>query len=275
VKRGICNLAGVLFLVAAAAGQAQETPATSPPTVPAASRSEADCTGFISYTRVPADIYVSGGADNFFRSGVRQYATGDSIFLRASGTTSLVPGTEYALLRPAKSLFETSRYSGEFRAVGKSGTPYEDVGRAKLTRVTRKGAVAEVTFTCGPVFPGDLARPYQPRPIPEYTPSKQFDRFVPANGKRVGVIIAAKNNAATIATRDVAYLNLGGKDGVTPGQRYRVFGIPVATGFRSYPETPRESLGELVILSTQEKSSVGIVVSSTREIFLGEGVELE
>lgn len=275
MKRGICNLAGALFLVAVAAGQAQETPATSPPTIPAASRSEADCTGFIAYTRVPADIYVSGGADNFFHSVVRQYGTGDSIFLRASGKTSLAPGTEYALVRPAKALFETSRHSGELRAVGKSGTPYEDVGRAKVTRVTREGAVAEVTFTCGPVYPGDLAGPYQPRPIPEYTPSNQFDRFVPANGNRVGVIIAAKNNAATIATGDIAYLNLGGKAGVKPGQRYRVFGIPVATGFHSYPETPRENLGELVILSTQEKSSVGIVVNSTREIFLGEGVELE
>jgi hypothetical protein len=275
VKRGICNLTGVLFLVAVTAGWAQETRATPPPTVPAASRSEADCTGFVAHTRVPADIYVSGGADNFFYSRVRQFGAGDSIFLRARGTTSLAPGTEYAIVRPAKSLFETSRHVGEHWAIGRLGTPYEDVGRVKVTRVTKEGAVAEVTFACGPVYPGDLAGPYQPRPIPEYTPSNQFDRFVPANGNRVGVIIAAKNNAAVIGTGDVAYLNLGGNDGAKPGQRYRVFGIPVSTGFLVYPETPREDIGELVILSTQEKSSVGIVVSSTREIFLGEGVELE
>lgn len=275
MKRGISKLAGVLFLAAAAAAQAQETPAASPPTIPAASRSAADCTGFITDARVPADSYVSGGADNFFHSSVRQYATGDSIFLRVTGTTPLTPGAEYALLRQAKSLFATSRYQGELRAVGQAGTPYEDVGRVKITRVTKEGAVAEVTFTCGPVYPGDLAEPYQPRPIPEYTPSTQFDRSVPANGNRVGVIIAAKNNAATIGTGDIAYLNLGVKDGVKPGQRFRVIGNSVAKEYRGYPVTPRESLGELVILSTQEKSSVGIIVNSTREVFLGLGVELE
>jgi len=38
---------------------------------------------------------------------------------------------------------------------------------------------------------------------------------------------------------------------------------------------PRESVGELVILSTQQKSSVGLVVNGLREIFLGDGIELE
>jgi len=275
VKRSISKLAGVFFLVAAAAAQAQETPAASPPSIPAASRSAADCTGFISYARVPTDVYVSGGADNFFHSGVRQYATGDSIFLSSGGTKTLEPGAEYALIRQAKSLFATSRYQGELRAVSQAGTPYEDVGRVKITRVTKEGAVAEVTFTCGPVFPGDLAGLYQPRPIPDYTPSTHLDRFVPANGNRVGIIIAAKNNAGTIATGDIAYLNLGVNDGVKPGQRYRVFGNAGSKEYSGYPATPRESLGELVILSTQEKSSVGIVVSSTREIFLGQGVEQE
>jgi len=41
------------------------------------------------------------------------------------------------------------------------------------------------------------------------------------------------------------------------------------------PEPPRETTGELVVLSTQDKSSVVMVVNSSREISLGDGIELE
>jgi hypothetical protein len=272
MSRGLFNIAAVYFLAATTVGLAQETPTT-----PAASRSEADCTGYIAQTPVPAEIYVFGGEDDYFHSPVRLFATGDSVFLHARGTTPLAPGAEYALVRPAKYLFEIPRYDGEHRAIRQLGTPYEDVGRVKVTRVTPEGAIAEVTFACGPVSPGDLAVPYKVRTIPEYTPSQHFDRFVPHNGKLVGAITAAKNNAETIGTGSIAYLNLGENYAVKPGQRYRIFNVPASyyRGFLVYPPTPRESLGELVVLSTQEKSSVGIIVSSTREVALGDGVELE
>jgi hypothetical protein len=38
---------------------------------------------------------------------------------------------------------------------------------------------------------------------------------------------------------------------------------------------PRETVGEIVVLSTQEKSSVAIIVNSIRDISVGYGVELE
>jgi hypothetical protein len=42
-----------------------------------------------------------------------------------------------------------------------------------------------------------------------------------------------------------------------------------------YPPLPRETVGEIVVLSTQEKSAAAIVVSCTRDISVGYGVELE
>jgi hypothetical protein len=73
-------------------------------------------------------------------------------------------------------------------------------------------------------------------------------------------------------------VNLGQEDGVSPGQRFRVFRIfreQTGEGFWAYPETPRETTGELIILSTQARSSVAMVISSVREITLGDGIELE
>ena len=62
------------------------------------------------------------------------------------------------------------------------------------------------------------------------------------------------------------------------GQKFRVFHIMrevMGGGLTVPPEGPRENIGELVILSTEDRASVGMVVQSTREITLGDGVEQE
>jgi len=140
-----------------------------------------------------------------------------------------------------------------------------------------EAAVAQVTFACGPIATGDIAVPYEPRQIPEYTP-QVLDRFAPANGKLTGTITVASNNAGYLGTGSIAYLNLGSRDGVHPGQRFRVFHIfrdRVARWSLFSHRTPRESLGEVVVLLTEDKSSTAIVVTSWREITVGDGVEME
>ena len=74
------------------------------------------------------------------------------------------------------------------------------------------------------------------------------------------------------------YLNLGEKQGAKAGQRYRVFYYlrsPSRFALFVYPPIPRETVGEVVVLSTQEKSSVAIIVNCRRDINVGYGVELE
>jgi len=218
------------------------------------------------------------GADDDLHMPYKQFTTGDMIYLRYGRGTNVAEGAEYAIVRSGRQTFETAFwYGGQGGSLRSLGKPYEDVGRVKVTRVTPVGAVAQVTFACDALYPGDLAVPYEPRPIPEYTPTANFDRFAPPNGKKLGVITAAKNNVDILGRGDIAYINLGESDGVRPGQKYRVFHIMHEQSADSPPARalPRESTGELVILSTQEKSSVGIVVFGLREIFLGDGIELE
>jgi len=226
---------------------------------------------------VPAEIVVLDGADNDLESYLRQFTTGESIYLYHRHKGNFSVGEEYSLVRPAKEVFRTTRYGGEHGSIHTLGEPYADVGRVKVTHVTPEGAVAEVNFTCGPIYPGDLAVPYQPRPIPEYVPA-ELDRFVLPNGKIRGTITAARNNFASLANGDIVYLNFGGTQGAQVGQRYRVYyALPSQgpTALFVYPPLPRETVGEIVVLSTQEKSSVAIIVNCTRDINLGYGVELE
>ena len=198
----------------------QQTPPASP--IPAATPSQADCTGFITASNVPTDIIVLDGADNDLESSLRQFTPSESIYLYSRGNAKFSVGEQFSLVRPAKELFRTTRYSGEHWSIRALGKPYEDVGRVQVTHVTPEGAVAEVSFACGPIYPGDIAVPYQPRTIPEYVPAK-LDRFALPNGKIQGTIAAARNNFASLAKGDIVYLNFGEKQGAKVGQLYRVY----------------------------------------------------
>jgi hypothetical protein len=119
--------------------------------------------------------------------------------------------------------------------------------------------------------------PYQQRTAPQYTPGNSLDRFAPPNGKLWGIIAAGVGNTAYLGTGSMAYINLGQVNGVTPGQRFRIFPFfaDANTAWLTFPQTPRETIGEMVILSVQDKSAVGMIVQSRREISLRDGVELE
>lgn len=274
----LIRLAGVLLLLAATQGFAQEQQAAAAVPVPAASPSEMACSGFISRTPLSKDLYVFEGADNDFRGELHQFAVGDYLYLRSRSGAGVSVGSELSIVRSAKELMRVRWYGLQGLQLGAMGTSYEDVGRVKVVTVTPQGAVAQVAFACGPIRPDDLAIPYQPRTAPQYTPSAQLDRFAPSNNKLWGIIAAGVGNTAYLGVGSMAYLNLGQSHGVSPGQRFRVFRIfrDVSNpGFRILRETPRETIGELVILSVQEFSSVGMVVQSQREISLRDGVELE
>jgi hypothetical protein len=259
--------------VAVALGQ--ETPPAS--SIPVATPFQADCTGFITSSHVPTDVIVLNGADNDLRSPIRQFTTSESIYLHSRGNANFSVGEQFSLVRPANLLFRTTRYNGEHWMIRGVGKPYEDVGRVQVTHVTPEGAVAEVSFACGPIYPGDIALPYQPRPIPEYVPAK-LDRFPLPNGKIQGTIVAARDNFASITRGDIVYFNFGQKDGAQVGQRYRVYyslSSPRRWASFVHAREPRETVAEAVVLSTQEKSAVAIIVNSLRDVNVGYGVELE
>ena len=223
-------------------------------------------------------VYVFEVSDNDTRDVLHQFATGDYVYIRSRSGAAISAGSEFSIVRPAKELMRVQWYYGQGGSLRSLGSMYEDYGRARVIAVTPHGAVAELTFTCGPVRPYDLAIPYQARTIPEYTLSAPLDRFALPNNKRVGAITAGAGNAAYLGVGSMAYVNLGQAEGVSPGQRYRIFHIfrGISTvGYGSLPEPPRETIGEMVILSVQEKASVGMIVQSVREVSLGDGIELE
>ena len=278
MRRITLALSVVFLFVSALAGQGQETRPASPVSIPAASITQAECTGFIAETPVPRDLFVVGGGDDDFHSVVRQFVKGESVFISPRNGGNIKMDAEYNVVRPAKELFQTMRYQGQEWDMRKLGKPYEDIGKVKVTHVNPQGAVAKVTFSCGPILPGDVLVPFQPRPIPEYTVSQPLDHFLPLDkNKTNGRITASHNNSGFLGAQTVVYLNLGERDGTAVGRRFRIYKVlpPETTGFMTKQQTPPETIGEAVVLSVQSKSCVAMVVSSYREISAGDYVEEE
>jgi hypothetical protein len=112
------------------------------------------------------------------------------------------------------------------------GKPYSDVAQVKVTNVSPKGVVAEITFSCEAVVPGDILVPVVLSTIPEYTVSDPLDHFAPLDrSKAHGRIIASHNNLGSFGKGTVLYLNLGNK-GARRGKRFRIYKAlaPRATG---------------------------------------------
>ena len=266
----------VFLFTSVVAAQAQEAEPATPASVPAATRSQAECAGFISETPIPHDLFVIGGGDDDFRSVVRQFTEGESIFLSKAGEIAV--GTEYRVIRPAHEIFGTTRYTGQHSDINKLGTPYEDVAVVKVSHVNPEGVVARVTFSCEPIFPGDTLVSFQPRTIPEYTVSPPLDHFAPLDkSKTGGRIVGTRNNFGFLGGESIIYMSLGGKDGTTVGRRFRIYKRTSSgtSGFSATQPAPPETVGEAVVLSVQSRSSVAIVVSSYREISAGDYVEAE
>ena len=110
---------------------------------------------------MPRDLFVVGGADDDFHSVVRQFVQGDSIFISRHKGGDIAVGAEYSVVRPANELFLTMRYQGERGGIRRLGKPYEDVAQVRVTHVNPQGVVAKVTFSCGPIVPGDILIPFQ------------------------------------------------------------------------------------------------------------------
>jgi hypothetical protein len=281
----------MVFLLAVALGAAQDRKQ-----LPVSRPTQSECSGFIAASPVPKDVYVLEGADDDFHEQIREFTTGDFIYL-SGNVGGIAEGTEFRLVRPEQVgalpfyLHRTgideniipplSWAAGQRRQIRKSGHPYDDAGRARVIRKTPEAAVAQITFSCGPILRGDIAILFRPRPIPEYVAGVPFDRFAAPNQKLQGTIIGSPRNDSDLGQGDLAYINRGSKDGVQAGQVYRIIHadpdrpIFLYEGLLHFPATPQESVGEVVILSVEGKSAVAVVVASTREISIGDAVQLE
>lgn len=251
------------------------------------------CSGMITTDLVPTDTYLISGEESNTKLTFQQ---GDIVYINKGSSQGVKVGDEFLVQRAVKDVGGSKWFKwqpGLLRAMGKA---YADLGRLRVMVVQPNTATAQIVFSCDWMQRGDLVRPFQARPAPQYKAAASFDRFAPPSGKAKAMVVVGKDFRQSVGQHDVIYVNLGQNQGVKVGDYFRIFryqgqnhesayqtwrmstrvyGFGSSQRHYRYEELPREILGEGIVLRTGPNSATVFITHSVREIYAGSYIEIE
>lgn len=295
--RGKIVLAGLILGLSGMVAAAQDRPTVPRP-------GDVYCSGMVTSESVPQDTYVITGEQSATKI---TFDEGDYVYVNKGSSQGVKVGDEYSVVRAVKDPIGIEWTKWEFAILRKMGTVWEDEGRVKVLVVRPDVSIGQVEHSCDYVQRGDILLPFTERPAPPLKSESNFDRFAPANGKPLAMVITGKKFQKQVGNEDVIYVNLGNAQGVKVGDYFRIFryqgtqhetdyqtprysfdmefhsAVPDAGiyGFGSVPKkynwsnVPREDLGEGIVLRTGPNSATVLITFCLREIFPGDYVEIE
>jgi len=296
--RGKIVLAGLVLGLSGAAASAQAVPPPAPRT------SDVYCSGLITTESVPRETYVITGEESNYKIVFNE---GAYVYINKGSSQGVKVGDEFSVVRPiTKDLYGIEWTKWQWSILKKMGTMWEDEGRVKVTIARPDVSIGQVENACDYVQRGDILLPFSERPVPPLK-NADFDRFAPANGKPLAMIITGKKFQQQSGNNDIVYINLGNSQGVKVGDYFRIFrftgtqhetdyqtpryafdmeqgdavkdvgilGFGVVPKKWDWNNTPREDLGEGIVLRTGPNSSTVLITFTLREIFPGDYVEVE
>lgn len=289
--RGKIVLAGLFLAFSGAQARAQGTPTTT--------YADIYCAGVVTNESVPQDTYVITGEESYYKV---TFQDGDYVFINKGANQGVKVGDRFSVIRRIVDHPDAEWTKWQWSILGKLGTWWEDEGQLQVVVAHPDTSVAQIVHSCGYVQRGDIVLPFVERPFPPVKSGVKFDRFAPPSGKSVGMVVMAKDYAELTGTNDTVYVNLGANQGVKLGDYIRFFryqgtehdfayqtrrfafnvdGDYKTMGFGSVPEkykwdnTPREILGEGVVVRLAPNSSSVLITFSLREMFSGDYLEVE
>jgi hypothetical protein len=295
--RGKIVLAGLVMLLAAAVASAQDAPAIPSP-------SDLYCSGTVTSESVPHDAYILTGVESNIRLFFNE---NDQVFINRGTSQGVKVGDVFSVVRKIEDPYGIDWTKWQSAIFKKMGVLWADEGRVRVTIVRPDTSIATVEHSCDTLQRGDILLPFAERPAPPLKSEDSFDPFAPANGKAMAMIIIGKDFQAQVGREDIVYVNLGTGQGVKIGDYFRIFrytGTEHETvfqdpryafdqddqlsvhffpiyGFGSAPKkydwsnTPREDVGEGIVLRAGQNSSTVLITFSLREIYPGDYVEVE
>lgn len=295
--RGKIVLAGLILGLSGLVAAAQDRPTVPRP-------GDIYCSGTVTSESVPQDTYVITGEQSATKI---TFDEGDYVYVNKGSSQGVKVGDEYSVVRAVKDPYGIEWTKSEFAILHKMGTVWEDEGRVKVLVVRPDVSIGQVEHSCDYVQRGDILLPFTERPAPPLKSEANFDRFAPANGKPLAMVITGKKFQQQVGNEDIIYVNLGNAQGVKVGDYFRIFryqgtqretdyqtpryafdmefhsAVPDAGiyGFGSvskkytWNNVPREDVGEGIVLRTGPNSATVLITFCLREIFPGDYVEIE
>jgi hypothetical protein len=289
--RGKIVLAGLILSLSGVAAMAQQAPTPI--------QNDLYCSGVVSSEAVPRDTYVITGEGSNYKITFQE---GDYVFINKGASQGVKVGDEFSAIRHTEDYNKTEWTKWQFLILRKMGTLWEDEGRVRVVVVHPDNSVAQVEKSCNYLQRGDILLPFVERPAPPLKTEEKFDRFAPPSGKATAMIITGKSYLSELGSNDIFYVNLGAAQGVKVGDYFRIFrytgteheaafqtkrfafdadGWLGVYGFGSVPakykwdNTPREVIGEGIVVRTAPNSSSVLLTFGLREAYAGDYIEIE
>jgi hypothetical protein len=237
---------------------------------PVALGTEADvyCFGYLGGLDEPMPNYVHGFEDvelKWVVGAKRQdtgVAEGDIIYIRGGYDTGLVPGDTYLVVHPGAVV--THPASREI-----IGRHYDFRGQVRILCINDGEATALITQSCSDIRIGDRVRPLPLLPIPLARQTAMANVCTPPTGKVAGLIVNAQDYTFNLGVGSLVHINLGREDFVEPGDFLTVYRPNPAPG------APRQILGEIGILTAEDRTATARIMRMRYSMQVGDLVELK
>lgn len=246
--------------VAAAQPPAEEAPAPKPAPRPAlmqlADNRDLYCSGWIESKHEPTTLRIAGAEE---REKTIQ-ATGDVVYLNQGRNQNVVAGSEYAVVRDDHKVVHprTGETMGDFM---------QRLGHVRVLCSQDDTAIAVILDACEDIQAGDELIPWQQLAGPALANLPPVDRCMEPSGLAQGYIVDGGADPMTIfGGGHVINSDIGAAAGVRPGS--------ILTVYRDNGDLPRIVLGEAVVLTVDGDTSTIKLLSSIKDVHLGDRVEV-
>ena len=290
--RGKIVLAGLILSLSGAGARAQTQVATT-------TQDDIYCSGVITSEAVPQDTFITTGEGSDDKVTFQE---GSYVYINKGANQGVKVGDVYSVIREVKDPVEIEWAKWTYGILRRLGTKWEDEGRVRVVVVHGDNAIGQIEHSCNYMQRGDILLPFEVRPAPPRKPASSFDRFAPPSGKAMAMVVAGKGIQIQFGANDILYVNLGNAQGVKVGDYFRIFrytGTQHETAYQTprfafdadgylglagfgavskkydWTNTPREVVGEGVVVRTGTNSSTVLVTFSVDELYVGNYVEIE
>ena len=186
---------------------------------------------------------------------------GDLIYVTGDASTGLVAGDSYLVVDPQ----DLVKHPVTGAILGRQ---YDYVGQVRILCTEEGRSRAIVVQTCREIRIGTRLKPIPQLPIPIARVPDLPAWCDPASGKTSGYIVDSRGWDLGLVEGNLVQIDLGRNDALEPGDFLTV----------SRPSTRRDQpdvvLGQIGVLTTEERTATAIVLSTRRELQIGDRVEL-
>lgn len=218
-----------------------------------------ECAPYIVHGKEDESLQIIGSESGATRVA---FAERDILYLGKGTSSGIKAGDVFS--------FHHRIYPVKHPSTGKTlGEKIEVTGWGRVILAQESASTLIVEHACADIHAGDYLKPFEKQTVPLTLRRPPADRLTPATGKVQGYVIDIADDAMIAGAGHIVMIDLGSDSGIAPGNIL----VAYRTMYPSVP-TPRNVIGELVVIATGDKTATAKVLSSNDAIMTGDQLEL-